>query len=107
MQFSEFSIRSDREGDIYTVCPSGELDIATAPDLEAELRRAEASDACAIVLDLSGLEFISTPGLRLVLAAHQRSQANSGRLCLVRPPRQILRAFEISGLSERLKFGDA
>ena len=107
MQFRDFSIRSDREGDVYTVCPSGELDIATAPDLEAELHRAEESDACAIVLDLSGLEFISTPGLRLVVAVHRRSQANSGRLCVVRPPPQILRAFEISGLSEHLTFGDA
>lgn len=107
MRLSEFSIRSDREGGTYTVCPSGELDIATAPDLEAELRRAEASDASAIVLDLSELVFVRTPGLRLVLAAHQRSQANSRRLSLVRPRPQILRAFEISGLSEHLDFGDA
>ena len=64
MRFNEFSIRSDREGGIYTVCPSGELDIATAPDLEAKLRRAEASDAHAIVLDLSELEFVSTPAAR-------------------------------------------
>lgn len=107
MRLNEFSIRSGREGGTYTVCPSGELDIATAPELEAELRRAEASDASAIVLDLSELDFVSTPGLRLVLEAHERSQANSRRLCLVRPPPQVLRAFEVSGLSDQLDFGDA
>jgi anti-anti-sigma factor len=107
MRFDEFSVRADREDDIYTVCPRGELDVATAAELEAELRRAEDSDAAVIVLDLSDLEFISTAGLRLVLQAHQRSQEDSGRLCLVRPRPQILRAFEISGLSERLNLGDA
>jgi anti-anti-sigma factor len=107
MRFDEFSIRSDREDDIYTVCPRGELDIATAADLEAALLHAEASDAAVIVLDLSELEFISTAGLRLVLQAHQRSQADTGRLCLVQPRPQILRAFEISGLSDRLNLGDA
>lgn len=107
MQFNEFSVRSGREGDIHTVVPSGELDVATAPDLEAELLRAEATDAHAIVLDLSELAFISSPGLRPILAADQRSQANSARLRLVRPPPQILRVVEISGLSEHLPFRDA
>ena len=100
------TLRSERDGDTHRISPCGELDLATAPDLEAELLRVEATDADAIVLDLSGLDFIDSSGIRLVVMADARSRADSNRLSLLRPRDGVFRAFVICGVAERLPFVD-
>ena len=92
-----------RDG-IYVVALYGELDLATAPDVQRELDRAEASDAREIVLDLSGLRFIDSTGLRLVLTAHARSRSDGDRLRLLRGSEPVHRVFDLCGLGERLPF---
>ena len=101
-----FTLRSERDGGTHRISPSGELDLATAPDLEAELLRVEATDADAIVLDLSGLDFIDSTGIRLVVMADARSRADSNRLSLLRPSDGVFRVFVICGMADRLPFVD-
>ena len=103
-RFGYFEVRSTRAGDAHVVAPTGELDIATAGEVQQELERVEATDARTIVLDLSGLTFISTIGIRVVLEAQVRSSANGSRLTVLRGPAAVQRAFEISGLLDRLPF---
>jgi anti-sigma B factor antagonist len=100
------TLRSQRDGGTHTISPSGELDLATAPGLEAELLRVEATDAETIVLDLSGLDFIDSTGIRLVVMADARSRADSDRLSLVRPSDGVFRVFVICGMADRLPFID-
>jgi len=100
------TLRSERDGDTHAITVSGELDLASAPDLEAELQAVEASDARTIMLDLAGLDFIDSTGLRLLLNAHARSRADSDRLVLLRPADGVFRVFEIAGLADRLPFAD-
>jgi stage II sporulation protein AA (anti-sigma F factor antagonist) len=100
------TISSERDGDLHTVELEGELDLATAPGVELELERVEATDAAAIILDLSGLTFIDSTGIRLVLAAARRSRADSNRLTLLRGTAAVQRAFEISGVEGLLSFAD-
>jgi len=100
------TLRSERDGDTHAITVSGELDLASAPELEAELQAVEASDARTIMLDLAELQFIDSTGLRLLLTAHARSQADSERLVLLRPTDGVFRVFEIAGLANRLPFAD-
>ena len=97
---------SEREGDVHTICLFGELDLATAERVQHGFEHAEASDAEAIVLDLSGLTFIDSTGVRLLLLAHARSRADSDRLVLLRGPAAVQRVFELTGIVERLPFAD-
>jgi anti-anti-sigma factor len=99
-------LSSRREGDSHTLSPTGELDVATAPELDSELQRVEASDARAIVLDLSELTFIDSTGIRLAVLADERAQASGKRLMLVRPAPDVFRVFEICGIADRLAFGE-
>ena len=92
MLFRTFMIRTEREGDTYTVAPSGELDMATAPLLEVEIRRGESADVLRIVFDLGKVEFISVAAVRLCAIAHRRSQ----RLVLVHPTRHVAGAFRLA-----------
>ena len=52
--------------------PHGELDLATAPTLEAALDGVEIAER--LVLDLCGLSFIDSTGLHLLVALHRRAQ---------------------------------
>jgi anti-anti-sigma factor len=85
---------------------SGELDLATSPRLQAELRAVEASDAGEIVLDLADLSFIDSSGLRLIIGAEARSRANGKRLALRRAQAPVHRIFELTDTVERLPFAD-
>jgi anti-sigma B factor antagonist len=101
-----FTMRSERRGDVHTICPCGELDLATAGGVQRELKRVEASDARSIVVDLSGLTFMDSTGVRLVLSAHARSRTDSNRLTLVRGPAAVQRVLELCGVAGLLPFAD-
>ena len=98
-------LRSTREGVTHVVELLGELDIAGAPQLEAELLAVEASDAETIVVDLSSLEFIDSTGIRMLLMASDRCSAER-RLTIVRGPKKVHRIFELTDLVSRLPFAD-
>lgn len=99
-----FTVRTAHQGGISVVAPYGELDLDTAPDLQRALDHAERSDAAEIVLDLGGLSFIDSTGLRLVLEADARSRADGHRLRLLPGSDPIQRVFELCGLVDRLPF---
>jgi anti-anti-sigma factor len=79
-----FSIStSDRDGRAVVVI-RGELDLATAPDLEAVL--SERLDAGQdVVVDLRELAFLDSTGLRVLVAAHARVEGGEQRFLIVRP----------------------
>jgi anti-sigma B factor antagonist len=66
----------------YLVSVEGELDLYSAPRLQAELD-ALASDASDVVLDLSQVTFIDSTALGAILAAGRRLREADGRLALV------------------------
>lgn len=103
-KLGRLALRSEREGDAHVIHLLGELDLDGAPRLEQELRRVESTDAGAIVVDLGGLEFIDSTGIRLLVMASERCQP--GRFSLLRGPRQVHRVFEITDLADRLPFAD-
>ncbi|HVF79312.1 MAG TPA: STAS domain-containing protein [Solirubrobacteraceae bacterium] len=104
--FGALTVTSEREGAVHTICLSGELDLATADVVNDELMRAEGDDASSIVLDLSGLTFIDSTGLRLLVTAAARSRADSDRLALLRGGPAVQRAFALTGLEAHLPFAD-
>ncbi len=103
-KLGSLAVRSEREGEAHIIELIGELDLDGAPKLEEALRAAESGDATSIVVDLGGLEFIDSTGLRLLVMAAERSQ--NGRFSLLRGPKQVHRVFEITDLVDRLPFAD-
>jgi anti-anti-sigma factor len=102
----QLCIRSRRDGHVHVVQLVGELDMTTAQLFEDELKRVEASDAWEIVVDLSGLRFISADGLKAFIHASARARHANNRLRLVRGPDEVQRTFETTGLVSRLPFSD-
>ncbi|MEA2194497.1 MAG: anti-sigma factor antagonist [Solirubrobacteraceae bacterium] len=82
------------------------MDLSNAGEVERELLNAEATDARTILVDLSGLGFMDSTGIRLLIAADARSRADGDRLRLTRPPAQVLRVLCIAGIDALLPFSD-
>ena len=100
--------KTTRNGTVAVVAPTGELDLSGAAILEDELDRLAAEPELAtVVLDLRGLEFMDSSGLRLVVMADMRARETGRRFALVRGGDTVHRVFEITRTSERLEFVDA
>ena len=82
----------------FAIAAEGELDLASAPSLERELRAAAESDARSIVLDLSRLDFIDSTGLALLVAASRRLAAQAGRLAVRAGSGQVAQVMSITGV---------
>ena len=107
-QPTPFSLHvEDRDGRVL-VTVAGELDLATAGELEAVVLPA-VRDGRHALLDLRGLEFMDSSGVRVIVAAHTAAQDSGGRLSLVRtdPGSAVQRVLEISGLDTILDLVDA
>ena len=97
-----FAVDVQRRNDVAIVQPHGELDLATVETLRAALDGIE--NAGRLVLDLRGLSFIDSTGLRLLVALHQRAQRDGFQLTLVAPAAPADRAIQLSGLDQALPF---
>jgi len=101
-----FSISCDADGDNRRqFLVRGELDLATAPELEEALVSAiEAGDE--VVLDLRELEFMDSSGVRVLVVAHTRGGARFS-LIPAGPASPVTKILAISGLEPELQFVDA
>jgi anti-sigma B factor antagonist len=94
-----FSVRIEPHGEAAVVVPTGELDLATAPALEAALERAFASEGAGrVVLDLRELEFIDSSGLRTLLTARKHAEDAGSGFSLIAGHRGLDRTLEIAGV---------
>src|SRR4051812_11528166 len=93
---------SEHAGAVH-VTLGGELDISTAPRLEDDLRRVEADGPALLVIDLSGLDFMDSTGLRLLIAADSRAREAGRRLGLVQGNDMVRRVLRLTRLDERLE----
>lgn len=89
------------------IAVAGELDLASGPELEAELERVAGPDTRLLVIDLSGLDFMDSTGLSIIVRAHQRLGGQGCELGLVRGSPQVQRLLDLTGVAERLRIVDA
>jgi anti-sigma B factor antagonist len=94
-------IVSDGGLDVASVRVTGELDIATAPQLKQTLAHAEGR-ARRVVLDLRELTFMDTSGVHAIVDASARATAAGRLLVLVRGPSQVDRVLALTGARDRL-----
>jgi anti-sigma B factor antagonist len=81
-----------------TLVLRGEIDSYTAPDLADRL----AAEPLVEVVDVAGVTFIDSSGLRAIVEAHQARATAGSRLVLRAPSAAVQRLLEISGLAGHL-----
>ena len=98
---AHLSVKTSLAGRTAVIALAGELDLAGAAALERELAGV---DAGAVVVDLRGLGFMDSSGLRALAVAAQRAQRAGRRFALVPGAAQVMRVFDITRMRERLEF---
>jgi len=86
-----------RAGGALVVAPRGDLDLESAPAVQATLDQREPSDS-RVVLDLRAVEFLDTSGLRLIVRCAEQARRDGFSFEVVRGSRHVQRIFAIAGL---------
>ena len=94
------NIQQEKNGNALTVALEGRLDTMTAPELEAALK--EALDGVEeLTFDLAKLEYISSAGLRVLLAA-QKTMNRQGSMTVKNANEIIMEIFDVTGFADIL-----
>ena len=94
------NIRKTLEDSTLCVALEGRLDTNTSPDLEAELRDS-LPGVSTLIMDLEGLEYISSAGLRVLLST-QKVMNKQGEMKLINVNSTVLEILEITGFTDIL-----
>lgn len=93
------NITTTQNGSEATIALQGKLSVATSPDLEAAINGLPESTS-EFVIDLSGLEYISSAGLRVLVSTEKLATRRGGSMRLLNPNEEVNEVFEMTGLSE-------
>lgn len=94
------TIEKTLNGTALILSVSGRLDTTTAPQLENELNESLAGIE-SLVLDFAGLDYLSSAGLRVLLAA-QKTMNKQGKMTLCNVNETIAEIFDVTGFSDIL-----
>jgi len=96
----EFKVDDAGLRDAPGVAVQGEIDIAAGPALEEAIDTAIRGSAGAFVIDLSGVDFLDSSGLHVLMRARSLLGREDRALAVVCPFGPVRRVFELSGSSE-------
>ncbi|MBQ6518494.1 MAG: STAS domain-containing protein [Anaerolineaceae bacterium] len=94
-------IKKQSDGSKLTVSLSGRLDTTTAPVFEKELKES-LNGVSDLTLDFSGLEYISSAGLRVLLSAQKLLNAAGGKMKVAGANEIVKEIFDVTGFSDIL-----
>lgn len=95
-QFSVELVRTS--DDVAVIALTGEVDIYSAPEFKETLVRGIEDGARRIIVDLSGVTFIDSTALGVLVSGAKRVRPQNGALDIVCSDENITRIFEITGL---------
>jgi anti-anti-sigma factor len=81
---------------------AGEVDASSVGRLQQEFEDIASETRGDVIVDLGMVSFMDSTGLSFLIAAHKRLKARAARLVVFSPTPQLLRLFEITGLSQIL-----
>ena len=92
-------IGARRDGDILILLPVGRIDNDTSPKFQARLLESLTSAGAAVLVDFSGVDYISSAGLRALMMGSRQAKAVKGRLAVAVLGPVVKEIFEISRFS--------
>ena len=96
------TINVERDFELVTLEITGRLDTTTAPNLESVVNELP-EDTKELIFDMSGLEYISSAGIRVLLGAYKKMNANHGIMRIEKANDMVREVFEMTGLSDMLE----
>jgi anti-sigma B factor antagonist len=96
----DVTVTSRENGDRTVVEVTGEIDVYTAPTLREELSRLIDAEHTDLVVDLTGVSFMDSTGLGVLVGALKKVRTLGGDLQLVIVEEKILKVFRITALTQ-------
>ena len=98
----DFSIKSERNGNVTIVTISGRVDSVTAASLDSELAKIVREDK-KIILNLKDMAYLSSAGVRAIIKALQSAQKSEGGVKLASVPEQVMEVLQTVGMMQMLQ----
>ena len=95
------TINVERDFELVTLEVTGRLDTTTAPNLESVINELS-DDTKELIFDMSGVEYISSAGIRILLGAYKKTNSAQGKMRIEKANDMVREVFEINGLSDLL-----
>ena len=95
------TINVERDFELVTLGITGRLDTTTAPNLESVINELS-KDTKELIFDMSGVEYISSAGIRILLGAYKKMKSSKGKIRIEKANDLVREVFEMTGLSEML-----
>jgi anti-sigma B factor antagonist len=96
-------ITSVQHNDITIASVVGDLDAATSAEATAFLAAAIDAGHAKLVIEMAGVTYLSSAGLRVILGATRQARSSGGDLCLAGAASDIRRVLDMSGFSKLIK----
>jgi len=97
----KLTLQSNTSGDVAVVTASGQIDSETAPQLDTELTKV-VGEKNKLVVDLKGVGYMSSAGIRAIVKASQAAEANGGAVKLAAVPEEIQAVLYTVGLNQKV-----
>jgi len=92
----------EQSGSILTVKPEGRIDTKTSPILESDIQKyIDSTDN--MILDFTNVDYISSGGMRILLALHKKLNKKGGTLKVINVKDSILEIFNLVGFSNMVE----
>lgn len=95
------TLNVERDFELVILEIAGRLDTTTAPNLETVVNEL-LEDTKEIVFDMSGVEYISSAGIRVLLGAYKKINSKNGTMRIEKVNDMVYEVFEMTGLSKML-----
>ena len=96
------TINIEREIELVTLRITGRLDTTTSPNLDSVINELP-EDTKELVFDMSGVEYISSAGIRVLLRAYKKMNFNQGKTRIENVNDIVREVFEMTGLLQMLE----
>ena len=96
------TINVERDFELVTLEITGRLDTTTAPNLESVINELP-EDTKELIFDMSGLEYISSAGIRVLLGTYKKMNTNHGIMRIEKANDMVREVFDMTGLLELLE----
>lgn len=101
---ASLKVETEQRSGEFRVLLFGDLDILAFEEIDQMLAGAQRNGDQRVIVDLRGLEFIDSTGIRALLLAYKRAESGGNQLCFIRGQEGIQRIFQLVGLDNRLPF---
>lgn len=78
----------------------GRLDVVTSPELDKALQETENNKQNSIIIDMAGVDYISSAGLRVLLSGTKRQTAKKKKLVLANLTGAVVEIIRIAGFNQ-------